>query len=166
MKKLLISSLIASIALIGCGQQTNSTKQEVKTSKEIVINGIRKSPLNAGSENLPKLDFNAPAPGGAKLIKKSFPDAPPMIPHSVKGMAPIKVGHNQCLMCHMPQNAKMFHAVPMPKDHFVDNFKGDKKKRKVAGSRYFCMTCHTPQANVDPVIENNFEKMKTKAGLQ
>jgi len=167
MKKLLISSLIASIALIGCGQQTNSTKQEVKkTSKVVVINGIRKSPLTADSENLPKLEYNAPAPGAAKLIKKSFVTAPPMIPHSVKGMVPIKVGKNACLGCHMPQNAKIFHAVPIPQDHFVDNFEGNKKKRKIAGSRYFCTTCHTPQANVDPVVENKFEKMKTQAGIK
>jgi cytochrome c-type protein NapB len=83
-----------------------------------------------------------------------------MIPHSVQGMVPIKVGKNMCLNCHMPSNAKALGVTPIPQDHFVDNFAGDKKEPKIAGSRYFCTTCHTPQAKLDPVVENKFESLR------
>jgi cytochrome c-type protein NapB len=126
------------------------------------VTGIRKAPLEADSQNLPKLQENEtpPMPGKTKPLPTSFVTAPPMIPHSVKGMVPIKVGKNQCLTCHMPNVAKQLKITPMPPDHFVDNFEGNKKEPKVAGSRYFCTTCHAPQAKVDPVIENRFESLR------
>jgi cytochrome c-type protein NapB len=157
MKKLLISSaLIAGFIFTGCQSTTASN------NKEVSVTGIREANLNADSQNLPVVKYHeqAPIPGQVKPFNKSFPDAPPMIPHSVKGMVPIKVGQNMCLQCHMPSAAKSLGIAAMPKDHFVDNFAGDKKEPKVAGSRYFCTTCHTPQAKVDPVIENRFESMK------
>lgn len=164
-KLLLISSIAAVFVLAGCtnnNAQTNSV-----SSKTVEVTGIRKSDLNAGSENLPVVEYHAPAPvpGKVKGFKKSFVTAPPMIPHSIKGMVPIKAGKNMCLSCHMPQQAKALGVPPMPKDHFVDNFEGDKVKPKVAGSRYFCTTCHAPQAKVDPVVENKFESLKAKQGL-
>jgi cytochrome c-type protein NapB len=159
MRKLLISSaLVAGFIFTGCQQAANTASSE----KAVPVTGIRQASLNAGSQNLPVVTYNnqAPIPGKVKLYKTSFVTAPPMIPHSVKGMVPIKVGNNMCLNCHMPSNAKAMGVVPMPKDHFVDNFAGDKKEPKVAGSRYFCTTCHTPQANVNPVVENKFESLR------
>ena len=157
MKKLLISSaLIAGFVFTGCQTMTTSSNKEVK------VTGIREANLNADSQNLPVVKYHsqAPIPGQVKPFQKSFVTAPPMIPHSIKGMVPIKVGQNMCLQCHMPSAAKSLGITGMPKDHFVDNFAGDKTKPKVAGSRYFCTTCHTPQANIDPVVENRFESMK------
>jgi len=166
MKKLLIISGIAvSFLLAGC--TTNNTSKNAVSNKTVPVTGIRKSDLTKGSENLPVIQYHdaAPMPGKVKGFKKSFVTAPPMIPHSIKGMVPIKVGKNACLSCHMPQQAKALGVPPMPKDHFVDNFEGDKVKPKVAGSRYFCTTCHAPQAKLDPVIENKFEQMKANKGL-
>jgi cytochrome c-type protein NapB len=167
MKKILIASAIA-MAFLGCSSDTSTSTTPSVSNKAIPVKGIRQKDLTADSENLPKIEYNAPAPmpGKVKPYKKSFVTAPPMIPHSIAGMTPIKVGQNQCLMCHMPQNAKAMGITPIPKDHFVDNFEGDKVKPKIAGSRYFCTTCHTPQANLDPVVENTFEKMKAKAGIK
>jgi len=155
MKKIaLISASLALILFSGCTSTKNDTNKI--SSQPVEITGVRKSDLNAGSENLPVIEYHSPAPipGKVKSFEKSFPDAPPMIPHSVSGMVPIKVGKNMCLNCHMPQTAKALGVTPMPKDHLNGN--------KVAGSRYFCTLCHTPQAKVDPVIHHKFNSLKNK----
>jgi len=129
------------------------------------ITGVRQSSLTAGSENLPKIEYNnaAPIPGQVKNIKKSFVTAPPMIPHKVANMLPIKIGKNECLACHMPNTAKALGIKGMPKDHFVDNFEGDvHHKYRIAGSRYNCTQCHAPQAKLDPVVENKFESLRNR----
>ena len=126
------------------------------------ITGIRQSSLNADSENLPKIEYNeaAPLPGQVKIIPKSYVTAPPMIPHKVDHMLPIKFGKNQCLACHMPDTAKALGIHGMPKDHFKDNFEGNvHQSHRVAGSRYNCTQCHAPQAELDPVIQNKFESL-------
>lgn len=104
----------------------------------------------------------APFPGQVKPFKKSFVTAPPMIPHSIDGMTPITIHNNMCLNCHMPKPAKVMGVTPMPKDHFVDNFKNGKHIQRVAGSRFNCTQCHAPQAKLDPVIENKFESLRNK----
>ena len=166
MKKIALISIAASIMILtGCNQSNTSTNS---VSKTVEVTGIRKASLNKDSQNLPKIQYTsqAPVPGQVKPFKKSFVTAPPMIPHSIAGMTPITVKNNMCLNCHMPQNAKALHVTPMPPDHFVDNFEGGKHVRRVAGSRYFCTTCHAPQAKLNPVVENKFESLKSSAGLQ
>jgi len=126
------------------------------------ITSVRQSSLTSGSEHLQKIQYNqsAPIPGQVQKIKKSFVTAPPMIPHKVDNMLPIKFGKNECLVCHMPNAAKAMGVTPIPKDHFVDNFKGGVHKYRVAGSRYNCTQCHAPQATLDPVVENKFEGLR------
>ena len=159
-KAIVISAVAALIAFTGCSKQANTANNTV-SNKTVEVTGIRKSDLNAGSENLPVVEYHAPAPvpGQVKPFEKSFSDAPPMIPHSVDGMVPIKVGKNMCLNCHMPQNAKALGVTPIPKSHF-------KSDGRLSGRRYFCTTCHTPQAKVPLAVKNKFESLKSKAGVQ
>jgi len=159
-KAIVISAVAALIAFTGCSKQANTANNTV-SNKTVEVTGIRKSDLNAGSENLPVVEYHAPAPipGKVKPFKKSFVTAPPMIPHSVQGMVPIKVGKNMCLNCHMPQNAKALGVTPIPKSHF-------KSDGRLSGRRYFCTTCHTPQAKVPLAVKNKFESLKSKAGVQ
>jgi len=156
MRKLLISSaLVAGFIFAGCQSTTTS-------SKPVKVTGIRQASLTADSQNLPELKLNTtqPIPGKVKAAPAAFNSAPPMIPHSVEGMVPITKANNMCLNCHMPTNAKAMGVTAIPASHFVDNFEGNKKTSKLAGSRYNCTLCHAPQAQVDPVIENKFESLK------
>ena len=167
MKKIaLISAAAALIVFTGCNQANTSTN--TLSNKSVKVTGIRKASLEKDSQNLPVVKYTSqpPIPGKVKLFKKSYVTAPPMIPHSIAGMTPITVKNNMCLNCHLPQNAKALGVTPMPPDHFIDNFDGDKHIRRVAGSRYFCTTCHAPQAKLNPVIENKFESLKPQAGIQ
>ncbi len=174
MKKILLSSVVIGLLILtGCNQTTTTTSKNVtttpkKVAKPVKITGIRKSDLNKGSANLPVVKYHetAPIPGQVKPFEKSFVTAPPMIPHSIKGMVPITAKQNMCLNCHLPQNAKQLGITPMPEDHFIDNFENGKKVKRVAGSRWFCTTCHAPQANIPLAVENKFESLKGKAGLK
>ena len=159
-KAIIISAVAALIAITGCSNQKNTTPNSV-SSKPVKMEIIRKSDLTKENENLPVVEYHAPAPvpGQVKPFKKSFVTAPPMIPHSVEGMVPIKVGKNMCLNCHMPQNAKALGVTPIPKSHF-------KSDGRLSGRRYFCTTCHTPQAKVPLAVKNKFESLKSKAGVQ
>jgi nitrate reductase cytochrome c-type subunit len=102
--------------------------------------------------------------GESLLLDRSFPDAPPQIPHAVADMLPITLADNECIECHHPDNVTGKEDAPLPKSHFSravmgGGGKGDpmawvvksyEDAKDVAGTRYNCDMCHTPQAtNVD-----------------
>jgi cytochrome c-type protein NapB len=160
MKKLLISSAVVLALVSSCAVA------ETVYNKDGSVNAsgsIRSASLQSDSQNLPEIKYNeqAPMPGQVRTYKKSFVTAPPMIPHSIKGMTPIRIGKNQCIGCHMPQVAKAMHIISIPESHFVDNFKNGKKVGvKLAGARYNCTQCHAPQAKLDPVVQNKFNSLR------
>jgi len=158
--------------------------------------GLRKSTLN--NEDVKPVDnkFDAPAPGSAQKFARSYVNAPPLVPHSVEGLLPITRKSNQCLSCHMPDVAKGVGATPIPKSHFTDfrpktkiakdgsvvkegkTIKNSSDIKTVAHSlktlsmaRFNCSQCHVPQANVKPLVKNNFrpdftdKKLKEKSNL-
>uniref|UniRef100_UPI002868075D nitrate reductase cytochrome c-type subunit n=1 Tax=Sulfurovum sp. TaxID=1969726 RepID=UPI002868075D len=145
--------------------------------------GLRKTDLYAEDDTLAsETRYRSVSPGEGKTFKRAFQDAPPMIPHDVEGMLPIKTGNNQCVSCHMPEAAKASGAVPLPKSHFTDfrpkhNYDGkmftqavDSHKNEVAikeldklsMSRFNCTQCHASQGD-SPAPKNNFEADFTSA---
>lgn len=161
MRKLLISSAAIALLFVGCNSNNTPTQPtETVTNKTVKVTGIREAGLEKGSQNLAKIEYTkqAPVPGQVKAFNKSFVTAPPMIPHSVNGMTPIKIGQNQCIGCHMPQTAKSMGITAIPKSHFKSRFSN--AEGKLAGSRYNCTQCHAPQATLDPVVENRFKSLK------
>jgi len=159
--------------------------------------GLRKTDLYSESKVEPsKVKYSAKAPGAAQTYERSYVNAPPLIPHSVDGLLPITKNKNACLGCHMPKVAKSVGATPIPPSHFVDfrpttkiDKKGDivkdgkviknttdikvveRKEKKLYEGRYNCSQCHVPQANVKPLVKNNFTpdfkdpKLKKKSNL-
>jgi len=115
--------------------------------------------------------------GEAEKLARSFPDAPPQIPHTVEDMLPITAEDNECLECHHPSNAIEKEDVPVPKTHFrqavmakgkkkddgmVWVVKGYEQAKDVVGARYNCDMCHTPQAGNARVVSSSFERIKGK----
>jgi cytochrome c-type protein NapB len=167
MKRQLLLSLasfflvVVSIYFVGCAstyEGTQSSKQEKAISdKEL---GLRKTDVTEEkSVNLPPVKYTEEAPGSGKLLPTSYPTAPPQIPHSVEGFVPITKDNNSCLGCHAPDVAKDMGAVPIPESHYIDPITG-KKLDHLAGARYMCTTCHTPQANAKPLVQNTFKPAK------
>jgi len=115
--------------------------------------------------------------GEAELIKRSFPDAPPSIPHTIEDMYPITENDNECLECHHPDNAVEGSDIPVPKTHFkrpmmgkggkddlqVWVVKGYAEGEDMAETRYNCSMCHTPQAEGVRTVKSTFVRVKGKA---
>jgi len=86
-------------------------------------------------------------------FKRAWKLQPPSIPHTI-GKDRINLEENTCMRCHSVDKFKEEKAVKIGDSHFIaaDGSKSD----KVNGRRYFCTQCHTPQINVDPLVENTF----------
>jgi len=94
-------------------------------NKEVVSEltlGLRQTDLYSEKDetNPVKTDYSRPAPGQSTRFERAYVNAPPMIPHSVEGLLPIKRDNNQCIGCHMPETAKAMGATPIPPSHFTN----------------------------------------------
>jgi cytochrome c-type protein NapB len=92
-----------------------------KVVSELTL-GLRQTDLYSekADTNPVKTDYSRPAPGQSTRFERAYVNAPPMIPHSVDGLLPIKQDNNQCLGCHMPESAKAMGATPIPQSHFTN----------------------------------------------
>lgn len=86
----------------------------------------------------------------------NYVNQPPLIPHSIKGYQVTK-NVNQCLQCHSPQNARVTGAPRISATHFMD--RDGRVTSELAPRRYFCLQCHVPQANVKPIVKNEFQPL-------
>lgn len=84
---------------------------------------------------------------------RNYAMQPPIIPHKVEGYQ-VDKNANRCMMCHARTRTQESQAPMISVTHFMDrdgNFLAELSPR-----RYFCMQCHVPQANVNPLIANRF----------
>jgi len=98
-------------------------KEDLGNKKEVSEEtlGLRKVDLYSEDSAEPvKTDYSRPAPGQSTRFERAYVNAPPMIPHSVEGLLPIKKDNNQCIGCHMPESAKAMGATPIPPSHFTN----------------------------------------------
>ncbi len=190
----MIKQGILSLAVIGMLAFGAYGAEKVFTPEDL---SLRKTDINDENKAKPiDAKYNAAAPGAAKPFERSYENAPPLIPHSVEGLVPITIKNNACLGCHMPDVAKSVGATPIPESHFTDfrpktevkngkivkdgkavknasdiTIAKFKKLKKLNPARYNCTQCHVPQANVKPLVKNNFkpeftdEKLKHKSDL-
>jgi len=180
--KKIVLGLAASSLLFTVGCVANSTgSSQVDLSKSVSEEslGLRKTNLyvEQAETHGDRTVYSKAGAGSSKTIKRAFQDAPPMIPHDVEGMVPIKIGNNACTGCHTPAVAVSMGATPIPESHFVnfrpnhnfdgkqftksvDNYKNEKsitKTSKLQGARYNCTQCHASQSMETEAPANTFE---------
>ncbi len=172
--------------VVDINKEANSAENVAKDdlgNKKVVteeVLGLRKTNLYAEEAETEGMaaQYSSAAPGTSQRIERAFQDAPPMIPHSVEGMLPIKTGNNQCVGCHAPEAAAGVGAVPIPPSHFtdfrpkhklegqdftksIDNYKNEiaisKKKDTLVQARFNCSQCHAPQSTGALAVSNTFE---------
>ena len=183
-KKGILSVIAVScLAISAYGADKVITPESLSLRKTNIVDESKAAPVDA--------KFDAAAPGAAKTIERSYQNAPPLIPHSVDGLLPIKKDSNQCLGCHMPDVAKGVGATPIPASHFTDfrpktELKDGKvvkdgkavanttdvtvakyrKMKKLNPARFNCSQCHVPQANIKPLVKNTFKPEFNDAKLK
>lgn len=152
MKKYIRALIVGLLGLVfaACGDS-----QTDKTLKDSEI-GLRKVDLqNEQDVTLLQYGYSDTAAGESTRIERSFENAPPMIPHSTEDMLPITKDDNQCLVCHDPAVAADLGAIAVPTSHTYD-LRTNKNLGEVSAARFNCVLCHTPQADVAPMIANTF----------
>ncbi|HNQ04843.1 MAG TPA: nitrate reductase cytochrome c-type subunit [Thiobacillaceae bacterium] len=102
-------------------------------------------------------DYPTVDPKDAGVLPRSWEDAPPQIPHRIDKYLPLNAQQNKCLDCHeepdkIGKKAKG-KPTPMSETHYVKE--GD--ELVLANRRYVCTLCHTPQANVNTLVDNTFK---------
>jgi nitrate reductase cytochrome c-type subunit len=96
-------------------------------------------------------------PGESEKQPRIHPYAPPALPHAFS-QGDISRNENACLDCHSPaaegvpedRKATDEEEPRIPRSHFRDLFTGVPTKDRVIGHRYFCLSCHVPQATEEP----------------
>lgn len=94
---------------------------------------------------------------------RSFPDQPPVIPHSVRDYQ-VDLNTNRCLSCHSREFAAQARAPMISVTHFQD--RDGQMLAGVAPRRYFCMACHVQQTTSEPPVANTYAPVGTVAGGQ
>jgi len=79
---------------------------------------------------------------------------PPIIPHNIKGYQ-ITKNVNMCMVCHAAKNAPRTGATPVGASHYLD--RDGKKLENISTRRYFCLQCHVPQFDAEPLVDNTFK---------
>ncbi|NRB68034.1 MAG: nitrate reductase cytochrome c-type subunit [Vibrio sp.] len=91
-----------------------------------------------------------------QALDSSYVYQPPLIPHNIRGYE-VSLNANKCLSCHSWKNAKEMGATKISVTHYVN--REDAVLADMSPRRYFCLQCHVPQANAQPLIENDFKSV-------
>ncbi len=155
----LVGMLILLVMAVGCSTQKSAVKQETAPAVPVLVSddelSYRNEPLMDPSDT-PLPSFDAADPGDAELLERSFENSPPLIPHNTDDLLPIAIGDNQCLDCHLPENAEDSDATPTPASHLYD-IRRDVQLTSLNPANFNCTQCHATQAEVAPLVANTFE---------
>ena len=95
-------------------------------------------------------DYAGKRPGTQPVVARTFSTQPPVIPHAVANFDDINLTENQCLDCHGQDNYVKKNSPKLGDSHFVAGGK------TFDASRHICTTCHVPQVDAPPLVENRF----------
>lgn len=95
---------------------------------------------------------------------RNYAMQPPVVPHRIDNYQ-IDINANRCMFCHARTRTGASRAPMISVTHFMDregNFLAELSPR-----RYFCLQCHVPQVDTEPLVDNEFidvEVMLRRAG--
>lgn len=113
--------------------------------------GVRKGGTLSQTAEAPPL---ANVRSSMRRPTRNYPEQPPMIPHTIRGYQ-VDTNFNQCLSCHSRSATEVSGAPMVSITHFVD--RDGQTLASVSPRRYFCVQCHVPQHDIDPVKVSTFK---------
>ncbi|MDR9827988.1 nitrate reductase cytochrome c-type subunit [Vibrio sp. FNV 38] len=93
-----------------------------------------------------------------QALKSDYVFQPPLVPHNIRSYE-VSLNANKCLACHSWKNAPEMGATKISVTHYVN--REDAVLSDVSPRRYFCLQCHVPQVEANPLVENNFERVES-----
>ncbi|WP_448208082.1 nitrate reductase cytochrome c-type subunit [Azospirillum sp. sgz302134] len=93
-----------------------------------------------------------------RRVARNYPEQPPVIPHNIRDYQ-ISLNNNQCLTCHSRQFTSASQAPMVSITHYVN--RDGQTLGAVSPRRYFCMQCHVPQTQAQPIVTNTFKDLDT-----
>jgi cytochrome c-type protein NapB len=143
-----VASLLAAVAL-AAGMAAGAGAQEKKPVVEPLRGAV---PIPATSDTgIYKMERHD------RVIPRDHAWQPPIIPHNIKGYQ-ITKDVNMCMVCHSSKAAPRTGATPVAKSHYLD--RDGKQLPNISTRRYFCLQCHAPQYDAEPLVENTFRSPK------
>ena len=97
--------------------------------------------------------YQGKKPGLQKPIARTFKEQPPLIPHALNNFDEITLEENQCMSCHSEEKFKEKRAPKLGDSHMT---LADGKK-VMNMTRWQCNTCHVPQVDAKPLVDNTFK---------
>lgn len=152
MKTSMMAILMASAVTLNCGSLTAAET----TQKDDQMGLSKTSVYDDPSPDV--FQYPTTNPSAAVALPRAYNGAPPMVPHKIDGFLPVTSKKNMCLTCHnepdMIGKAKSKgDPTPMPASHYS---KADNGSLTFSDTRYVCVQCHTPQADVKDLVGNTF----------
>ena len=154
LRKRFMTRIVTALCLLVVGGSSFAiaNQQEIATLRENTPIDSQKKPAV-----IPKVSNDDIKQG------RNYPMQPPLIPHDIRGYQ-VNLNTNKCMSCHSRKQTEKSQAPMVSVTHYMDrdgNFLAE-----ISPRRYFCSQCHVTQAEVKPVVENEFvdmyQLMKTK----
>lgn len=125
----------------------------VASEPEISHGGLESLRGNANINELRDAEALKQIPKDRNLIDRNYVHQPPLIPHDIRGYK-VDLKSNKCLSCHGWKYAGEVGATKISPTHFVT--REGITLSDVSPGRYFCLQCHVPQADANPLVTNEF----------
>lgn len=120
------------------------------------VSAIRGSDVPAADQAPEVQPYVGSKPGAQTLIKRTFQQQPPLVPHKVEGFDDINSEENPCMDCHM-HDVVRGQKVPKVKDSHLVKTANAGDEPALDRRRWQCNSCHVPQIDAKPLVENIFK---------
>lgn len=138
-----IGMALTAALLFGCTQQFAGVKS------------MRGAEVNAADKAEEVKVYAGKKPGLQKPIARTYQQQPPLIPHAVDNFDEITLEENQCMTCHSKETFKAKNAPVVGESHFTNPATGQ-KLASLSMARHNCVSCHVPQVDAKPLVDNSF----------
>lgn len=122
------------------------------------VNTLRGAQADTVDKAPQDLKYQGSRPGVQKTIDRTFKEQPPLIPHATVNFDEITLAENQCMDCHSAETYKAKNAPKVGDSHMtLVDIPGGGMKKEMNMTRWQCNTCHVPQVDAKPLVENSFQ---------